>query len=95
MLSNPKSCPLSSPMRELVVVVMTGRWDGRMGDVALDREEMLSQAMLALLMRAQIQGVPSTSGKEADCIVVTSIGPAPRLPGFQSTHYQCDLEQDT
>ena len=39
-------------------------------------------ASLALLMRAQIQGFPSTCGREADCIVVTSIDPAPSLPGF-------------
>ena len=36
-LSNSKSCSLFSPMRELVVVAVTGR----MGEVALDREEVL------------------------------------------------------
>lgn len=37
-LSNSKSCSLFPPMRELVVVAVTGR----RGEVALDREEVLS-----------------------------------------------------
>ena len=37
-LCNSKSCSLFSPMRELVVVAVTGR----MGEVTLDGEEVLS-----------------------------------------------------
>ena len=58
--------------------------------MAPDGEEMLS-GNSGFAAAGPDPGLPSTSGREAECTLGTSRGPAPGLPGFQPAYHQYDL----